>query len=197
MAIVAIVALFFFGGSASSSGTLRYAIVFDAGSTGSRIHVFKFTVHGGQLDLESDTFEQLKPGLSSYADNPPAASASLEPLMKVALQTVPQKLQVVVGGRVVRKHVQRCSYRGGCCILFGRCTCDGICISIHITTLDTPNPQASTPVMLGATAGLRLLPEGKADIILQDVRQYLESSPFKLVADGVRVIDGRSCSAWG
>ncbi len=94
-AIVAIVALFFFGGtSTSSTPTLRYAIVFDAGSTGSRIHVFKFTVQGGSLDLESDTFEQLKPGLSSYADDPPAAATSLEPLMKVALATVPEKLQV-------------------------------------------------------------------------------------------------------
>lgn len=44
--------------------------------------------------------------------------------------------------------------------------------------------------MLGATAGLRLLPEGKADEILHAVRTYLESSPFKLVRNGVRVIDG-------
>ncbi len=50
--------------------------------------------------------------------------------------------------------------------------------------------------MLGATAGLRLLPEGKADIILQHVRQYLEASPFQLVADGVRVIDG-TCGGGG
>lgn len=44
--------------------------------------------------------------------------------------------------------------------------------------------------MVGATAGLRLLPEGKADEILQAVRTYLEASPFKLVRNGVRVIDG-------
>ena len=93
VAVVAIAALFFLGGNSSSS-VHRYAIVFDAGSTGSRIHVFKFTAQHGTLDLESDTFEQLKPGLSSYADNPTAASASLEPLMKVALSTVPASLQV-------------------------------------------------------------------------------------------------------
>lgn len=81
-------------GGGGATGPSRYAIVFDAGSTGSRVHVFRFTDLGGQLDLESDTFEQLKPGLSSYADDPPAAAQSLEPLLKVALDTVPADLQV-------------------------------------------------------------------------------------------------------
>lgn len=72
----------------------KYAIVFDAGSTGSRIHVFKFEQDGGQLKLISDTFEQLKPGLSSYADDPAQAAASLQPLLETALKTVPAELQV-------------------------------------------------------------------------------------------------------
>lgn len=42
----------------------RYSVVLDAGSTGSRIHVFRFDVGHGQLKLISDTFEQLKPGRS-------------------------------------------------------------------------------------------------------------------------------------
>ncbi|KAG2445302.1 hypothetical protein HYH02_008769 [Chlamydomonas schloesseri] len=71
----------------------KYAIVFDAGSTGSRIHVFKFEQAGGELKLISDTFEQLKPGLSSYADSPEKAAASLQPLIDTALKTVPQNLQ--------------------------------------------------------------------------------------------------------
>ena len=61
---------------------------------GSRIHVYKFKQAGGRLDLESDTFNQLKPGLSSYADDPDAAARSLQPLLDVALQTVPDNLQV-------------------------------------------------------------------------------------------------------
>ena len=36
-----------------------------------------------------DTFEQLKPGLSSYAKNPAEGAASLKPLMETAMKTVP------------------------------------------------------------------------------------------------------------
>mmetsp|Transcript_4525 Transcript_4525/g.7673 ORF Transcript_4525/g.7673 Transcript_4525/m.7673 type:complete len:453 (+) Transcript_4525:180-1538(+) len=74
---------------------LRYAIVFDAGSTGSRIHVFKFQLGKAGLQLLSDTFEQLKPGLSSFADDPVKAAASLQPLIDTALKTVPKALQAI------------------------------------------------------------------------------------------------------
>ena len=37
-----------------------------------------------------DTFEQLKPGLSSYAKNPAEGAASLKPLMETAMKTVPR-----------------------------------------------------------------------------------------------------------
>lgn len=44
---------------------------------------------------------------------------------------------------------------------------------------------------LGATAGLRFLPEGKADKILDSVRDYLKTTPFILdPADGVTILDG-------
>ncbi|KAG2502069.1 hypothetical protein HYH03_000562 [Edaphochlamys debaryana] len=71
----------------------KYAIVFDAGSTGSRVHVFKFEQKNGELTLISDTFEQLKPGLSSFADDPAKGAASLQPLLDTALKTVPANLQ--------------------------------------------------------------------------------------------------------
>nr|CAD7397885.1 unnamed protein product [Timema poppensis] len=49
-----------------------YGIIIDAGSTGSR--VLAFTFHETYLDrtlkLDSELFVQVKPGLSSYADNP-------------------------------------------------------------------------------------------------------------------------------
>ena len=49
--------------------------------------------------------------------------------------------------------------------------------------------QASTFVKVGATAGLRLLPGGKADTILEAVKAHIqESTPFKL--DAVSIIDG-------
>ena len=51
--------------------------------------------------------------------------------------------------------------------------------------------QAQTKVKLGATAGLRLLQEGKADAILDAVRSYLANSPFELdPTTGVTILDG-------
>ena len=69
-------------------------MVLDAGSTGSRIHVFKFQQDKTGLQLLSDTFVQLKPGLSSFVDTPAKAADSLQPLIDVALKTVPLELQV-------------------------------------------------------------------------------------------------------
>ena len=85
--------------NSSSLSAARYAIVLDAGSTGSRVHVFKFELAAGVgLKLISDTFEQLKPGLSSFADDPQAAANSLKPLMQRAVETVPKDQQVCVQG---------------------------------------------------------------------------------------------------
>ena len=53
--------------------------------------------------------------------------------------------------------------------------------------------QAKTKIKLGATAGLRLLPEGKADIILDEVRKFLKTYPFQLDdATGVTILDGKA-----
>lgn len=87
------------GGSSNSNGgsggdSYVYNIVLDAGSTGSRIHIFKFKQAGKQLLLQSDGFHQLKPGLSSFADHPQGAADSLKPLLEQALKTVPKEQQV-------------------------------------------------------------------------------------------------------
>ena len=118
----------------------KWAVVIDAGSTGSRVHIFKFLIgSGGNLELQFDKFDQLKPGLSSYADKPQDAAKSLKQLVDLAIATVPVSL------------------------------------------------QASTPIMVGATAGLRLLPDGKADIILDEVRHWLRKYPFKFQDDDVKI----------
>lgn len=53
--------------------------------------------------------------------------------------------------------------------------------------------QAQTKIKLGATAGLRLLPEGKADIILDEVQKFLKTYPFQLdAATGVTILDGET-----
>ena len=56
--------------------------------------------------------------------------------------------------------------------------------------------QAETPVKVGATAGLRLLPGGQSDAILLAVQSYLAASPFKLdPKNGVTVLDGKNSSS--
>ncbi|OIT38401.1 PREDICTED: apyrase 2-like [Nicotiana attenuata] len=76
-------------------GSMRYAVIFDAGSSGSRVHVFCFDEN---LDLvpignELELFVQKKPGLSSYASDPEAAAESLLSLLKEAENVVPRKLR--------------------------------------------------------------------------------------------------------
>lgn len=77
---------------------LQYALVIDAGSTGSRIHVYRYNNCGPTPDLEEETFEQTEKrpggsGLSSYENEPEAAARSLDPLMKVAMDKVPDKVK--------------------------------------------------------------------------------------------------------
>ena len=51
--------------------------------------------------------------------------------------------------------------------------------------------QAQTKIKLGATAGLRLLADGKAEAILAAVKAYLSQSPFDLdPVTGVTILDG-------
>ncbi|KAI7829291.1 nucleoside phosphatase GDA1/CD39 [Kickxella alabastrina] len=64
----------------------------DAGSTGSRIHVYKFNYCKDHPELEDEIFEQIKPGLSSFGDNAKGAAESLDVLMEVAMKGVPEQL---------------------------------------------------------------------------------------------------------
>jgi len=75
-------------GAKSVSATDKYAVVIDAGSTGSRVHVFEFDAK--DMRLRKDTFEAIKPGLSAYADDANAAADSLKALMKIAMDAVPE-----------------------------------------------------------------------------------------------------------
>jgi len=120
-------------------------------SLGSRVHVFRFGhAPSGALELEDDTFKAVKPGLSSHAGDPAGAAASLQPLLDLALATVP------------------------------------------------PPKHAATALMVGATAGLRLLPGGQADEILAGVRARLAAdSPFAVdAAAGVTILDGQAEGAF-
>ncbi|OAA60460.1 nucleoside diphosphatase gda1 [Niveomyces insectorum RCEF 264] len=78
---------------------VQYVLMIDAGSTGSRIHVYKFNNCGATPELENEVFKQTKKidgkssGLSAYPDDPEAAAQSLDPLLDEALQAVPAALQ--------------------------------------------------------------------------------------------------------
>ena len=71
---------------------VQYALTIDAGSTGSRIHVYKFNNCGPSPQLEYETFKSVQPGLSAYARDPTAAAASLDPLLEEAYRVVPREL---------------------------------------------------------------------------------------------------------
>ncbi len=124
---------------------LQYALMVDAGSTGSRIHVYRFNYCKGLTPtLEDELFIQTKPGLSHFADSPQEAAETLDVLMEATLETIPKQLW-------------KCS-----------------------------------PLAVKATAGLRLLGEDRSNKILEASKKRLESKyPFKLVKDGVMVMDGK------
>lgn len=64
----------------------------DAGSTGSRIHIYRFNFcNGPSPTLEDEIFLQIKPGLSSYPDTPKLAAKSLDVLLKAAVRNIPSR----------------------------------------------------------------------------------------------------------
>ncbi|OUM66583.1 hypothetical protein PIROE2DRAFT_68076 [Piromyces sp. E2] len=112
---------------------IQYALMVDAGSTGSRIHIYRFNYCGPSPSLEDEVFREVKPGLSSYPNDPEAAADSLDPLLQAAVASVPVSL------------------------------------------------QSCTPIVVRATAGLRLLGREESEAILQAL-------PEK---DGVIVMNGK------
>src|SRR3954471_17647931 len=80
--------------SDKSKPVIQYALMIDAGSTGSRIHVYKFNNCGPTPELENEVFHQTEKknggsGLSSYKTDAEGAAMSLDPLMEVAMKSVP------------------------------------------------------------------------------------------------------------
>ncbi|KAJ8359558.1 hypothetical protein SKAU_G00160830 [Synaphobranchus kaupii] len=134
-----------------SSDRFQYGIMFDAGSTGTRIHIFKFLIEENEAPkLSHETFKAIKPGLSAYVDDPDECRDGIQELLEVAKGTVPAPL------------------------------------------------WNSTPLVLKATAGLRLLPGEKATHLLNKVREVFGESPFLSRGDSVSIMDGtdEGISAW-
>jgi guanosine-diphosphatase len=84
--------------SEKSKPIIQYALMIDAGSTGSRIHVYRFNNCGPTPELENEVFKMTEKksggsGLSSYDADAEGAAKSLDVLMDVAMETVPDKLK--------------------------------------------------------------------------------------------------------
>jgi len=83
-------------GFARAAVETHYGIVFDAGSSGSRIHVYSWKTGGGgpkdQFDLIEDDLLKIKPGLSAYKATPSEAGASLRPLLEHAKAKIPAEV---------------------------------------------------------------------------------------------------------
>lgn len=72
----------------------NYAVIFDAGSTGTRVHVFRFDPDLNLLRIgnEFELFASIKPGLGAYASDPDGAARSIEPLLEKAEAVIPEEL---------------------------------------------------------------------------------------------------------
>ncbi|KAJ7490712.1 nucleoside phosphatase GDA1/CD39 [Mycena latifolia] len=77
----------------SSDKIVQYGLMLDAGSTGSRIHIYKFNNCGPSPAYEYEVFKMTQPGLSSFAGRPTEAAASLDVLMDEAMRVVPAALR--------------------------------------------------------------------------------------------------------
>lgn len=122
----------------------QYAVIIDAGSTGSRVLAYKFhrSILDNKLILDTELFKERKPGLSSFADNPTKGANSIKLLLDEAKEFIPQK------------------------------------------------KWAETPLVLKATAGLRLLKAEKAENILNSIRDLFAKSEFVVDENAVEIMDG-------
>lgn len=76
-----------------ASSDYEYVIMIDAGSTGSRVHIYSFDTTVSPPALINEEFKMLKPGLSSFDTDVVGAAKSLDPLLKLALETIPKDKQ--------------------------------------------------------------------------------------------------------
>ena len=87
-----------------SNSNLRYGVIIDCGSSGSRVFICYWPPHTGSksellnikqmLDADGNPVRmKIKPGISSYADNVTSASESLRPLLNFASRHIPQEKQ--------------------------------------------------------------------------------------------------------
>ena len=77
----------------SKTPLVQYALIIDAGSTGSRIHIHKFNNCGASAEYEYEVFKMIQPSLFSFGGKPEEAAKSLDILLDEAVRVVPKSLQ--------------------------------------------------------------------------------------------------------
>lgn len=129
----------------------NYAVIIDAGSTGSRIHIYQWRARGstGMPWVAATPFpkpagakgwvKRVTPGLSAFRNRPGSAAESLRPLIEFAKE----KLRY------------------------------------------DPETMKRTRIYLMATAGMRRLSEDVRGEIMENVKKFLEKTPFKHIRSEV------------
>ncbi|KAG0171885.1 Guanosine-diphosphatase [Apophysomyces sp. BC1034] len=117
----------------------------DAGSSGSRVHVYRFNYCKAEPELEDEIFHMLQPGLSSFGD-PVRAAESLDELMHIAVESVPETYHHCTPIAVKATAGLR---------LLGKDKSDQILAEVH-TRLQTryPFPIADVEIMDGKDEGV-------------------------------------------
>uniref|UniRef100_A0A7E4VR02 Nucleoside-diphosphatase mig-23 n=1 Tax=Panagrellus redivivus TaxID=6233 RepID=A0A7E4VR02_PANRE len=131
-----------------------FAAVIDAGSTGTRLHLFEFKhstdeTANAPFELVREVFKEVKPGLSAFASHPEKAAASVRVLLTRAKEVIPERLYV------------------------------------------------HSPVIVQATAGLRLLPGDRAEKILDAVRKEVDASGLLVGDEAVGILSGKDEGIFG
>ncbi|XP_073139934.1 probable apyrase 6 [Henckelia pumila] len=95
--------ILFFG--RKNQETKRYGVVIDGGSTGTRIHVFKYEVRKGKMVLDfsekGSVSMKVHPGLSAYVEEPEGAGTAVAELVEFAKRHVPKELWTEVDIRLM------------------------------------------------------------------------------------------------
>ncbi|KAI9111514.1 hypothetical protein K1719_017204 [Acacia pycnantha] len=109
----------FSGIRSPNSVITKFAIIIDGGSTGTRIHVFKYRLEGGNpvFDFGKDGLASMRvnPGLSSFAREPDGAGQSLVELVDFGKSKIPKeswsdteiRLMATAGLRILEENVQQ------------------------------------------------------------------------------------------
>uniref|UniRef100_A0ACD5TKI2 Uncharacterized protein n=1 Tax=Avena sativa TaxID=4498 RepID=A0ACD5TKI2_AVESA len=173
----------------------KYAVIFDAGSTATRVHVFRFDKKMELVKIGDDDdvelYATVEPGLSSYAGRPKQAANSMLPLLEKAKGIVPRwlmkKTPVKLGVRMfIKKLVDKCKF----CLDLVYAKSE-LLIGCNKNPFVTNLSHLPNRIYMQATAGLRLIGDDKAEQILEAVRDVVHTkSEFMYNPSWINVLEG-------